>query len=47
MQDPVSVQHNHSRSALKSSGTAQRTAWERSQAFEGGHFDAQQEWQRT
>lgn len=44
-QDPMSVQHNHSGSVLKSSGTAQGTAWERSQATEGGHFHAQLEWQ--
>lgn len=38
MRNPVCVQYNRSRSALKSSGTAQRTAWDRSQAAEGGSF---------
>lgn len=46
MQDPMSVQHNHSGSALKSSGTAQGTAWEMSQATEGDRLHAQQERQR-
>lgn len=47
MQDKMTVQHSYPASAFKSSATAQGTAWERSQATEGGRFHAQQEWQRT